>query len=154
MKEITRAGKNNISRRELIQAVSGAAAIAGLGGLAQAAPMANTRPAASTPVADKKAVYPLFALWLAMTTNPNFLNLDDATIATATGSATSDVGNFRTYVTNTTTPLTKAFYETLRSEFQNVAMNVLAYGGPQCPNNAATLTPVAQCNLPSAPMGH
>jgi hypothetical protein len=146
MKEIKEEHTKSVSRRQLLQSVAAAAVAVSVGPLALAKTTLSTSEASTpVPAKDDNTLYPVLVLWLAMTTNKDFLTMSDSDIAAAIGATASDVSSVRTYL-NDASRVQR--YQTQRDEFQYVSHTLLAYGGPQCPAQPQTLKPISLCKVP------
>lgn len=144
MSENTKVRKSQISRRKLLQSASAGLAVA-------VVPLAAAN--ASAPSDKKKLAVPdptafaPMALWLALTTNATFNNIEAAAIAKATGVDKAKVQKYLDLV-NDSGPLTvtynnyAAIFVHLRTKFQLLAVDA-GYSGGQCPKGLDTISAVA-----------
>jgi hypothetical protein len=140
----TKVKKSQISRRKLLQTASAglAVAVVPLAAANASAPSEKKKLAAS----DPKAFAPM-ALWLALTTNASFNNLDASAIAQATGVDKAKVQKYLDLV-NDAGQLTvsynnyAAIFVHLRTKFQLLALDA-GYSGGQCPKGLDTISAVA-----------
>ncbi len=133
-----------LSRRTMLKTATGAALGVALGPLASATPVAQPiyygKMAGQTPL-DATNVFPLFAAWLLLTTNGPAQTVDKATIskvANLDSRSTDDI--WQKYSDN------QQSFSDVRKAFGELAIKFASkqpYSGGQCPDDAATVAPVA-----------
>jgi hypothetical protein len=136
---------SSFSRRKVLE---GAAAVAIV---AAASPFAaegvNPKPVGFDPN-EKKGILAM-AIWLVLTTNPQFVNDLSSTIATATGLDGNVIKTYLQRVQDSTTTLTVPLktnadvYNYIRAQFYDLATNGPGYTGPQCPKDYSTIAAIA-----------
>ena len=139
-----------VTRRALLRSLAATTALVGAGGLAEAGGLAQVdarSPATEygdgqTPL-KPETVFPLFAAWLLISTNPPFL-VDEDLVACAARLGPTTAKQFMDICranANKLSPARKVFKE-LAIKFSGSDVHALYHGG-QCPHDAETVTPVA-----------
>jgi hypothetical protein len=140
----TKVKKSQMSRRKLLQTASAGFAVAVVPLAAANASAASDKKMLA--VTDAKAFAPM-ALWLALTTNESFNNLDASAIARATGVDAAKVQKYLDLVNNAGQQTFSynnyaAIFVHLRTKFQLLAVDA-GYSGGQCPRGLDTISAVA-----------